>query len=80
MKPGSQTARLLEWLRHNPGSSSLEVTMALRIVNVTGRVSDLRAAGYIVDCREDKSGVARYTVREPRPVPVVTQGEQEGLW
>ena len=70
MKPESQSARLLAWLRANPGSSSLEVTLALRIVNVTGRVSDLRAAGYVIDCREDKTGVARYRVVEPPTDPV----------
>jgi hypothetical protein len=70
MKEGTQAARLLTWLRQNPGSSSLDVTLALRIVNVTGRVSDLRAAGYVVDCWHDKDGVARYTVREPEPVQV----------
>jgi hypothetical protein len=50
MKPGSQTERLLAFLRENPGSSSLEVTLALGIVNVTGRCSDLRAEGYRIDC------------------------------
>lgn len=70
MKPGTQTERLLTWLRQNPGSSSLDITIALRIVNVTGRVSDLRAAGYVVDCWTDDKGVARYTVREPEPVQV----------
>jgi hypothetical protein len=70
MKPDSQCARLLAWLRANPGSSSLEVTMALRIVNVTGRVSDLRAAGHIVECLTDDAGVKRYRIVDPEPVQV----------
>jgi hypothetical protein len=77
MKKPTQTERLLTWLRQNPGSSSLEVTIALRIVNVTGRVSDLRAAGHVIDCWTDKDGVARYTVKEPAPV---TKGEAVPLW
>lgn len=76
LKPEAQPARLLRWLRANPGASSLEVTLALRIVNVTGRVSDLRAAGYVIDCREDEVGVARYYLRDPRPV---LHGEQVGM-
>jgi hypothetical protein len=70
MRPDSQSARLLAWLRANPGASSYEITVALHIVNVTGRVSDLRAAGHDVRCSEDKEGVARYVVHEPVPEPV----------
>jgi hypothetical protein len=47
----SQTERLVRWLRANPGSTSLEITMALGLVNVTGRVSDARSAGFVIDCR-----------------------------
>ena len=56
----TQTERLIAWLRENPGSSSLEITLALALVNVTGRVSDARAAGHVIDCRRDRKGVARY--------------------
>lgn len=62
----SQTQRLLAWLRANPGASSLEITIALKIVNVTGRVSDLRASGHVIDCRE-VDGVARYYLRDATP-------------
>lgn len=80
LRPGTQAARLLDWLRANPGSSSLEITYALQLVNVTGRISDLRQAGYDVVCTEDKTGVARYVVRESRPEPPpVDQGETIGL-
>lgn len=78
MKPPTQAERLLAWLRANPGASSLEMTMALAIVNTTGRISDIRASGVVVECIEDKIGVARYYVRDPNPEPVVT-GEQTGL-
>lgn len=51
MRPGTQSARLYAYLREHPGASSLEVTLDLGIVNVTGRVSDLRAEGIAVRCR-----------------------------
>lgn len=78
LKPDGQPARLLRWLRDHPGATSLEITQALSIVNVTGRVSDLRKAGYTVDCR--KAPVSRlncYYVREPKPAPM--RGEQVGM-
>lgn len=77
LRPGTQTARLVDWLRANPGASSLDITFALRIVNVTGRVSDARAAGVDIVCAEDDRGVARYRIVEPRPVSVT--GDQEAL-
>ena len=63
MKP-TQSARLLAYLHANPGVSSLEITLALRIVNVTGRVSDLRKAGHVIECFRD-GNVDRYRVVEP---------------
>jgi hypothetical protein len=47
----TQTQTLLRYLRSNPGATSLEITLATNLVNVTGRVSDARAAGYTIDCR-----------------------------
>jgi hypothetical protein len=47
----TQTQTLLRYLRSNPGATSLEITLATSLVNVTGRVSDARAAGYTIDCR-----------------------------
>ena len=61
----TQTERLIRWLRANPGSSSLEVTVALRLVNVTGRVSDARAEGYVIDAVRGTDRVFRYYLREP---------------
>lgn len=63
MKP-TQTDRLIAYLRANPGSSSLEITRALDIVNVTGRISDARAQGYVIECRKGPDGRDRYTVIE----------------
>ena len=74
MKP-TQPARLLEYLRDHPGASSLEVTLGTNIVNVTGRVSDLRAAGYCVLCIRDRKGVARYRVVE-RPTQLTIGGDE----
>ncbi len=62
MSGPTQCDRLLAWLRENPGSSSLEITMALRLVNVTVRVSDLRARGHVIECRRDDRHVDRYFV------------------
>jgi hypothetical protein len=64
MRPGGQTARLYAYLRANPGASSLEVTLALGIVNVTGRVSDLRAEGIPVRCAKRRDGRDGYSLVE----------------
>lgn len=66
--------RVLRFLRDHPGAASLDITAALRVVNVTGRISDLRHAGHPIDCRKDEHGVDRYFVRERRPEPI--QGTQ----
>ena len=64
----NQRDRLIKWLRANPGSSSLEITLALRIINVTGRVSDIRAVpGLDVECKT-VDGVARYYLRDTGPL------------
>lgn len=47
----TQTERLIRYVRANPGATSLEITLATSLVNVTGRVSDARAAGFVVECR-----------------------------
>lgn len=72
----TQAQRLLAYLRANPGASSLEVTLGTRIVNVTGRVSDLRAQGYTVLCIRDREGVARYRVVE-KPAQLTLTGSEE---
>jgi len=60
----TQADRLLRYLRLNPGASSLEVTLDLGIVNVTGRVSDLRARGYVIECRRRADRIDGYRVLE----------------
>jgi hypothetical protein len=75
MKP-TQVERLLAYLASHPGASSLEVTIATSIVNVTGRVSDARAGGHAIDCRKRPDGRDGYWIVPRR---VVTTGEQVGL-
>jgi hypothetical protein len=60
----SQTTRLIRFLRDHPGSSSLEITLGTAIVNVTGRISDARAAGVIVECRKRADKRQGYWLRE----------------
>ena len=72
----TQSAKLAWYLQKNPGASSLEITRDLYIVNVTGRVSDLRARGIDVVCFTREDGHKGYRIVVPRPVTV---GEQTGL-
>ena len=74
----TQADRLLRYLQANPGASSLEVTMTCGIVNVTGRVSDLRAAGHAIEATRDHRGTFRYRVL-PRPVQLTVDGREEAL-
>jgi len=60
----TQTQTLIRFLRSNPGATSLEITLATSLVNVTGRVSDARAAGYVVDCRKRTDGRKGYWIVE----------------
>lgn len=55
----TQKQRLLDYLQAHPGASSLEITQATYIINVTGRVSDLRAQGHRIEDRRE-GGVHRY--------------------
>ena len=64
MRPGSQNDRLLRWLRANPGASGMEIITALRLPKYTGRISELRQAGYVIACEHDDAGIARYRVVE----------------
>ena len=73
---GTQTERLVAFLRSHPDATSLEVTMACGIVNVTGRVSDARAQGIDIVCERRPDGRQGYRVVERIPV---TQGTQEAL-
>lgn len=71
-----QPMRVLRYLRDHPGASSLEITRDLYIVNVTGRISDLRANGFVIDCKRAPDGTDRYYVVD-RPAPLA--GEQVGM-
>lgn len=61
----TQVDRLRDYLRDHPGASSLEITLDLAIVNVTGRVSDLRAKGVEVVCFRRQDGRDGYRIDEP---------------
>ncbi len=61
----TQTDRLLRYLREHDGATSLEITLALALVNVTGRVSDARAAGHVIECRRRVDGRQGYFIVEP---------------
>lgn len=75
--PGTQTARLIAFLRTHPEATSLDVTLACGIVNVTGRVSDARAAGVEIVCSRRFDGRLGYRIVDPRPVMA---GEQIGAF
>jgi flagellar basal body rod protein FlgF len=61
----TQTERLIEYVRSHPEASSLDITLACGIVNVTGRVSDARAQGVDIVCVRRFDGRQGYVVREP---------------
>lgn len=60
----TQTETLLWFVRNNPGATSLEITLATNLVNVTGRVSDARALGHVVECRKRTDGRRGYWIVE----------------
>jgi hypothetical protein len=62
----SQTDRVVAFIRANPGASRMEITQGLApfVANVTGRVSDARAAGVTVDCRKRTDGRKGYWIVE----------------
>ena len=73
----TQATRLLRYLREHPGASSLEITRDLALVNVTGRVSDLRAQGYRIDAVR-VAGVFRYRLAS-RSSQLTMSGAEEPL-
>jgi hypothetical protein len=70
----TQTARLIEYLRTHPEATSLDITLACGIVNVTGRVSDARAAGVDIRCERRLDGRQGYVVVEPLAVQLALAG------
>ena len=62
----TQTDRLVRFLREHDGATSLEITLALAIVNVTGRISDARAEGFTIECRtRSTDGRKGYFIVQP---------------
>jgi hypothetical protein len=80
MRKLTQAEALLRHLTNEPGATSLEITLATGCVNVTGRVSDLRAKGHTIECRKRQDGQDGYFIVPRRAAPVPTTGEQEPLW
>lgn len=60
----TQTQRLVAYLTEHPGATSMDLMQYLRIVNTTGRISDARKEGHVIECvRED--GRFRFYLSEP---------------
>ena len=55
-----QCALILERLRQGPATNA---ELAGTSLKYTSRVSDLRRAGYAIDCERLKDGLTRYTLR-----------------
>lgn len=64
----TQCERLLAYLRDRGEVTSLGIVLDLRIINTTGRISDLRAQGHDIIGTRDSAGVWFYRLREPEPV------------
>ena len=62
----TQCARILAFLRANPGATTMELQLALRpfVSNPRARISDLRARGHTVECRRRVDGFEGFWVRE----------------
>lgn len=60
----NQQTRLLDYLREHPGCSSLDIVRDLRILNTTGRISDLRGEGHTVAAWRDTDGIWRFRLVE----------------
>jgi hypothetical protein len=61
----TQTDRVIEFIQDHPAATSWEITVATGTVNVTGRISDARAAGVDIVCERREDGRQGYRVREP---------------
>lgn len=70
----TQTERLVAYVRDHPEATSLDITLACNIVNVTGRVSDARAAGVDIRCVRRFDGRQGYVVVEPVAVQMALAG------
>ena len=61
----TRTERVVGFLLFNPGASSLEIATACRTLNVRGRISDARKAGYRIEAARNRWGVSRYWLHDP---------------
>ena len=80
----SQADRLLQFLkeRGSRGATSLEIISALKILNTTGRISDLRASGHTIDCIRDHE-LYRYIYKGSSlkiKIPKYKLTEEEKAW
>jgi hypothetical protein len=67
----TDTARVVAFLREHPGSSVMEIRLALWCSNVTARMSDAREQGITFAKWRDDKGIYRYRVVDPEPVQAV---------
>lgn len=72
----TQTERLIQFVRANPGVTGLEIIAALALPKYTSRISDARALGVVIECVKRKDGRNGYVVKERRPAD---RGVQEAL-
>lgn len=63
-KPPTQVDRLVTYLRANPGATGLEIVRALAMPKYTGRISDARQQGHVIDCRKRHDGRDGYWLIE----------------
>ena len=75
----TQNERVLAFLRSNPGATALDIAHGCHpwVSNPRARISDLRAANYVIEPRKRADGKTGFWVREPTPV---TTGEQVSAW
>lgn len=69
----TQTERLVAYLRTHPGASGLEIIHALNLPKYTSRISDARAAGFVIECERRSDGRQGYRLIE-QPVQLVAFG------
>jgi len=74
----TQNERVLAFLRANPGATALDIAHGCHpwVSNPRARISDLRAAGYVITPEKRADGKTGFVVRER---VAVTQGTQEAL-
>jgi hypothetical protein len=66
----TQSERVLAYLRSHPGATVMELSFGLQpfVANPRARISDLRAAGHVIDVVKRSDGKNGFVVREPELV------------